>query len=171
MDEGEDKFYDSLDEIFETLQKNSSNDDGSTSCLFMSDDMEVQSCVNNMDDDGDVSSLIPLYGGEVQKKVSCKKLNRKRLKRTIKCLELLEDNNKKGQQKSYVALFRSRIGYPSERHTNKKVTDSARALDGDTTQRTVEDEARTVEVFEDAQDAAADDTARYYSICTFVDVA
>lgn len=159
MNEDDDKFYDSLDEMPEFLERKSKNDEGSTSCLFMSDAVEVQSCINNMVDDDDVSSLIPLYDGEVQKNISCKKLNRRRLKRTPKCLALLEDERKKGQQKSYVAMFRSRIGYPSDRR-NKKVTDSARALDGDMTHRSVEDENRTIEVFEDAQCAAAEDTER-----------
>lgn len=167
MNEDEDKFYDSLDDMPEYHR--SSNEEGSTSCLFMSDVMEVQSCFNNVADDDNVSSLIPLYGGEVQKNVSGRKLNRRRIKRTPKCLELLDGKNKRQQQNSYVTLFRSRIIYPSDR-CNKKFTDSARALDGDSTHRTVNDEPRPLEVFEDAQDAAADDTARYYSVYTFLDV-
>lgn len=162
MDEDEDNFYDSLDEMPELLHQETSNEDDSTSCLFISDTAEVESCINNSNnrDSDAVSSLVPLYSGEIQINDGGWKSNKRRLKRTPKCLKLLEGCNKKEQRNSYVELFRSRIGYPSDRCGNRKVSDSARAFDGDTTNRTIEDEVRMAEVFEDAQDAAAEDSAR-----------
>lgn len=162
-EEEEDRFYDSLDETSELQETSPSEfrvpaEEGSTSCLFLSNVTDAQSCISNKvaDDDGDVSSLIPLYGGEVQK--SERRQSKKRVKRKPKTLEALE---KKTDAKSYVALFHSRIGYPSER-LKKAISDSARAVDGDLTQRTVGEEQvnNVAEVFEDAQYETADDTQR-----------
>lgn len=157
MDENDDQFYDSLDEMPEILNN---NEEGSTSCLFMSNVAEVQSSISHRSTDDNVASMIPLYGGEVQKN-DRKPKNRRRLKRIPKSLELLESSNKEGT-KSYVALFRSRIGYPTG-NCRKTIPDSARALDGDATLRTIGDDVDkpTVEVFEDAQTEASEDTERY----------
>lgn len=160
--EEHDEFYDSLDDLpsspsasLGTPRENS----GSTSCLFVSTEASAtNSCISGSrtEEDDDVTSLIPLYGGEVQKSA-----RRKRVKRKPKSLELLE-GGRNAKANSYVALFHARIGNPSERCRNKTVPESARALDGDLTRRTVEEEEVTapVEVFEDAQAEHSDDTER-----------
>lgn len=165
MVEEDDPFYDSLDEMseFHSSLKNprSSDQEGSTSCLFVSNVTEADSCISSrIDDDCDVCSMIPLYDGEVQKDE--RKQNKKRTKKKPKGLEILDkSNNKNRSGNSYVALFHSRIGYPSER-TKRTIPDSARALDGDVTQRTIGEleNNNTADVFEDAQEEAADDTER-----------
>lgn len=166
MVDEEDPFYDSLDEMSEYrdtfTNRHAPDPEGSTSCLFVSDVTEADSCISSrIDDDCDVCSMIPLYDGEVQ--MGERKQNKKRTKKKPKSLEILDksNNNRKGSGNSYVALFHSRIGYPSER-TKRTIPDSARALDGDLTQRTVgeQENNNTTDVFEDAQEDATDDTER-----------
>lgn len=158
--ENEDKFYDSLDEMPEFTKSRET----STTCLFKSDIEEIQSVA-----DDSITTLIPFYRGEVIKADKVGPRNRsRRLKRTPKTLELLEEHWNKKQTDSYVALFRSRIGYCNQKSKKSSILDSARALDGDITRRTVEDVANNAtEVFEDAQAETAEDTARYNLVVNF----
>lgn len=143
----EEGFYDSLDETPESESTCHSPESSFVNCNAETDQEGEQ----KSKEESDVCSLIPLYTGEVTKPPE----TRRQKRRTTRIL--LPVPEKPRCADSYLAIFHSRIGYPSDVTKKGCAPESVRAVDGDLTKRTVDSqESAAPELFEDAQDAASD---------------
>lgn len=154
----EEYYYDSLDDSLENSDESIKN---------VRTAVECPKDTWNSEDEDDISTIVPFYSGDTYKKnmgvhktltssdnqglSHCRpsKLNECK-KRIFKCVE------EKQKQNSYLSLFHSRIGYPSgDRKIN--ITDTSRAIEGDSTFRTVSShDSKEQELFQDAQEEGID---------------
>lgn len=135
-------------------------DNNNSSRSYTSDGLsQIQS-----DDTYDLSSVIPLYKGDVSKSNIdvCRKRNDENTASKKDCRIQIRNTCNKGSKRnsenSYLLLFHSRIGYPTNLSECKRaVPDSARAIDGDLTFRSAQSTlSQSTEIFEDAQEQKSD---------------